>query len=501
MSITTRQIVAVVLTSVAVIATPAYAAPATDVTVTSFDGTRIVVHEMPQPGTGTAPTVLVGPGWGGGGVTDTSNNEIAFLYRAGYNVVTWAPRGFGESGGIVGFNSPKVDGRDVQKIIDRVASRRWAQLDGPGDPRLGMFGGSYGAGVQYAVGAIDRRVDALAASVGWYSLRESLYPSRTFKEGFAKLLYVSGKSDAERVGGSAGGLPAQLGSGYESARSTGTVSRSFENWFASQGPQPSDFSKIKAPTLVIGGTIDTLFALNQQVEIFRRLRASKTTTKLLWVCAGHGVCNTGNGGGSADDTAAMNSAHAQQRVLTWLNVYVRGQKVSTGPKFEWVSDDAKWRSSSWPVKRGKPVTAQKRRGTLRFVPGEGDGTDVSAAPANAATALKVPFTTGRTAQLVGAPRLKVTYTATGDVKDTRVFAQLVDNKRKLVVGNHSTPVVLKLDGKSHKLAVPLALIASTAGKSTRYQLQLVSASKPWTRQRATGTVTFRDLKLSVPTVR
>lgn len=501
MRITTRGLFATALTAFAAMTTTASAAPATNLTLTSWDGTTIVVHEMPQPGNVKAPTILVGPGWGGSGVADSSGSEVEFLQKAGYNVVSWDPRGFGESGGVVSFNNPKIDGRDVQKIIDHVATRPWAQLDRPGDPRLGMFGGSYGAGIQYATASIDKRVDALAASVGWYSLRESLYPSRTFKQGFAKLLYVSGKAAAERVGGAAGGLPAQLGSGYEDAARTGTVSRSFENWFAAQGPQPSDFSKITAPTLVIGGTIDTLFALRQQVTIFNRIRAAGTRTKMLWVCAGHGICNTGNGGGAGDRRAVLDSVYAQQRVLTWLNAHVKRQKIATGPVFEWVSDDAKWRtSSSFPAKAGKPVTV-RGKGSLKFSPGEGDGTDVSAAPAKSATALTIAFRPGRAAQLVGAPRLTGSYRATGEGKETRVYAQIVDIKRKLVVGNHSTPVVLKLDGKSHELSLPLALIASTAGKATGYELQLVSASKPWTRQRATGTVTFGNLKLSIPTLR
>ena len=34
----------------------------------------------------------------------------------------------------------------VSKLIDWVSTRPPAQLDGPGDPRLGMVGGSYGGG-------------------------------------------------------------------------------------------------------------------------------------------------------------------------------------------------------------------------------------------------------------------------------------------------------------------------------------------------------------------
>ena len=73
------------------------AAHAADYTVTSFDGTPIAAHWFP---TGpTAPTVLMGPGWGASGdVNEAPGGAIARFRGAGYNVLTWDPRGFGSSG-------------------------------------------------------------------------------------------------------------------------------------------------------------------------------------------------------------------------------------------------------------------------------------------------------------------------------------------------------------------------------------------------------------------
>lgn len=132
-------------------------AAAADVTVRSFDGTSIVAHWFPSPGLapgGTAPTVLMGPGWGSAGDTDVAGRGsdgvglvgIADLHDAGYNVLTWDPRGFGASGGRVESDSPRFEGRDAQALISWVARRPGVQLDRPGDPRMGMAGASTGAG-------------------------------------------------------------------------------------------------------------------------------------------------------------------------------------------------------------------------------------------------------------------------------------------------------------------------------------------------------------------
>jgi len=94
---------------VAVLATlvGAPAAFARDDSVTSFDGTKIALHFFPAPQGGKAPTILEGPGWSMSGATDTSSPTdptlgvvgLAPLLKAGYNVLTWDPRGFGASGG------------------------------------------------------------------------------------------------------------------------------------------------------------------------------------------------------------------------------------------------------------------------------------------------------------------------------------------------------------------------------------------------------------------
>src|SRR5215210_7341007 len=151
---------------------------------------------FPPAGGRPAPTVLMGPGWANGGDTNEApGGTIARFREAGYNVLTWDPRGFGTSGGIAQVDSPAFEGRDVQALLSWVAAQPQALLDAPGDPRAGMAGGSYGGAIQFVTAAIDKRVDAITPQITWHSLASSLYPESIVKLGWAGLLLL-GASNA-----------------------------------------------------------------------------------------------------------------------------------------------------------------------------------------------------------------------------------------------------------------------------------------------------------------
>src|SRR5699024_2193526 len=173
---------------------------ATDHEMRSFDDTLIRLHWFPSPDATDdepAPTILSGTGWSLPGETSPEGAAlfgsvgIGALNERGYNVLTWDPRGFGESEGTVAVDHPDFEGRDVSRIIDWLASLPEVRLDGPGDPRIGMIGSSYGGGIQLAVAPNDCRVDALVPGLAWNSLASSLYLNETMKAGWAGGLVIA----------------------------------------------------------------------------------------------------------------------------------------------------------------------------------------------------------------------------------------------------------------------------------------------------------------------
>jgi ABC-2 type transport system ATP-binding protein len=361
-----RSAVAAAILSLAL---PAPASAVRDVVVTSFDGTKIVAtfHEADRLEQGErAPTILVGPGWSqsrskdsgtsGSGGTGTEglfgSTSVRALRDAGYNVLTWDPRGFGQSGGTVTVDGPENEGRDVQALIDFVAEQPEAQLDGAGDPRLGMSGASYGGGIQLVAAAIDRRVDAIVPVIAWHSLVTSLYKNETFKGGWGSILFAAGVNGStypglmpgNPAGPQSGGMDPHIYSAFGTLSTTGRLSDEDVEWFRSRGPGAELMERIRIPTLLIQGTVDTLFTLDEAIENYRILRRNSVPVKMLWFCGGHGACLT-----NAGDRAATTRA-----TIAWLDRHVkRDASVGTGPRMEWLDQDgASWSADDYPLASG-----------------------------------------------------------------------------------------------------------------------------------------------------
>jgi ABC-2 type transport system ATP-binding protein len=460
-------------------------AQARDATVTSFDGTQIQLSFMPADGAGKHPTVLEGHGWGGSRDTNpdsasdeaTGNVGVGALRKAGFNVLTWDARGFGNSGGTVEVDAPDFEARDVSALIDWLAKQSEAQLDKAGDPRVGMTGVSYAGGIELVTAPQDARIDAIAPIIAWHSLTSSLYKEETVKGGWASLLYAAG------VPGSKNRLDPHITSAFTSGLTTGTLSADDRAWFASRGPGDA-VNRIRVPTLLVEGTADTLFTLHEAITNYAILRNNGVPTKMVWFCGGHGVCLTGSGP----------AGHVEADVVAWLKRYLAGEKsVDTGPRFEWLADDAKWRAGDdYPLPAGPPVTASGS-GTLALNPADAvSGTPLAAG--RAANAVNVAVDgTGR--QIVGEPALTLTYSGTG--AGTHVFAQLVDEARNVVVGNQATPIPVTLDGQPHTVTRPLEGIASAGGK---YTLQIIGGTMLYGPVRGIAAINFSKIQLSLPTV-
>jgi ABC-2 type transport system ATP-binding protein len=118
--------------ALAALALLAPGASARDQVVTSSDGTPIATSFLPAAGLKAgqrAPTVLMTHGWAGtrtrdenaGSSEDVGATGAGPLRKAGFNVLTWDSRGFGESGGVVTVDYKETEGRDAVALIDWLA--------------------------------------------------------------------------------------------------------------------------------------------------------------------------------------------------------------------------------------------------------------------------------------------------------------------------------------------------------------------------------------------
>lgn len=483
-----------------------------DVKITSFDGQEIYVHFMPARGLQAgqvAPTVLNGPGLGLPGSTaldvwaDTllPNDVIGVgaLRDAGYNVVTWDPRGEWRSEGIMHLNSPDLEGRDVSAIISWVATLPEAKLDDDNDPRLGMVGASYGGGIQLATAAIDHRIDAIVPTIAWDNLVDVLFPRGAVNSAWGTLLpsvlLLTSAREHPRI------LPvAVMGVLF------GIAQQSDIDLVNDLGYQ-DQIGDITAPTLLIQGTVDTLFPLSQADLLAGKLTNAEAL-KVIWYCGGHGTCLSDFNDGKL----------VIDRTLNWLGHYLKDEDTSTGPQFEYVDQNGDWYSSpTYPVQPNgdsTPIVASStKHTTLPFIPflfGSGPNPLIltrgpiaallglpSPTEAINAANLHVPDATSLT-HVVGAPELTLTYKGTGSA--THVYAQIVDDKTGLVLGNQVTPVPVVLDGKSRTVTIPLEQVAQTLQPGQSVTVQVVTSAVKFLNFYQWGSITVEGMSVTLPTL-
>jgi ABC-2 type transport system ATP-binding protein len=462
-------------------------AQAEDLSITSFDGTRIVLHWFPLDGK-PAPTVLVGPGYATGGDLDPTSGSaeefgsagLAPLRKAGYNILTWDPRGFGKSGGVSQFNSPDFEARDVQAIIDWLATRPEARLDAPGDPQVGMHGGSYGGAIQLVTAQREPRLDAITPSITWHSLKTSLFRDNALKHHLT-ILCGAGEAQGWSAGifqprPEAGAQDPVLTRACSTSTATGTApSAEDQAWFAARGPGALA-QRIRTPTLLVHGTADTLFTLQEAIDNYAAIKPGGAPLKMLWFCGGHGTCVTGTG-----------TPKVEKAVVAWLNRWVkRDERVDTGPAFEWVADDKRWRSAD-----GYPLPVNGALGgrgsgtlTLEHTRASGSYSTSNPAPPEAAVEVRTDPAPAE-ADLVGSPRVRVTYRGIGSPMQTWLHAQLVDDERRAVIGGLVTPIPVTLDGTERTIERELEPIActrspaaATASSSPRRRRSTTRSARP-----------------------
>jgi ABC-2 type transport system ATP-binding protein len=290
-------------------------------------------------GGGRAPAVVLAHGFGGS--KDSVAGAARDLADRGYAALTYSARGFGRSTGQIGLDDPRYEVADLSTLIDLLAERDDVQLDGDGDPRVGVTGGSYGGALTLLGAAYDDRIDAIAPQITWNSLTAALFPSQTggtdgtetvaatpqdadagvYKRLWAGLFFGVGSAPTgggllDALGGSENGDAPENGDGldgldpasvdpavveqlltcgrfrldicaaYQTAASTGTLTPEIAAGLDRSSPA-SVLDRIDAPTLLVQGTQDSLFGLGQADANARGIAANGTPVKVLWFAGGH----------------------------------------------------------------------------------------------------------------------------------------------------------------------------------------------------------------------
>lgn len=319
------------------------------------------------------PAVLATNGFGGS-KSDGSTDGIgkAFASR-GYAGLVYSGLGFGESGCLITLDDPETDGRAAAALVDFLGGTRAADdgtradfvtQDGPGDPTVGMIGGSYGGAIQMATAAVDPRVDALVPLITWNDLGYALAPNNTgaaegvssdtagvFKWQWANGFYLIGEGQTILSPGLDPSRFNSLNCLHFAEQACDTIR------FLNSGRYPADrtaamldytrgvspvsyLNRVKAPTLLIQGQADSLFNLNEATATYRTLKAQGTTAKMIWQAWGH---SGGQVDGELDlGQGNLESSYVGGRILAWFDRYLRHETATdTGPEFAYYRD---WQS-------------------------------------------------------------------------------------------------------------------------------------------------------------
>ncbi|MGP4011887.1 CocE/NonD family hydrolase [Streptomyces sp. 4N124] len=358
-------------------ATGHYTVTALKFTVHAGDRTCTVDADLYRPAdvdaAHPAPAVLATNGFGGS-KNDGSTNAIgkAFAER-GYVSLVYSGLGFGRSGCLISLDDPAIDGEAASQLVDFLAGKRAADdgtnadfvtQDAPGDPRVGMIGGSYGGAIQLATAAVDHRVDALVPMITWNNLAYSLDPNNAvgsgsvpgvFKWQWTNGFYLIGEGqpllepslDPSRINSlaclhfvtRACDTVRTLNSGSYPADKTAELLD-----YAHSVSPVSYLSRVEAPTLLVQGQADSLFNLNEATATYQTLKAQGTPTKMIWQSWGHSGGLTDPASGELNlGQGNLDSSYVGKRILAWFDRYLHKQRnADTGPAFayyrDWITD-------------------------------------------------------------------------------------------------------------------------------------------------------------------
>ncbi len=330
-----------------------------DLTVESGSGADRVELDVtlyiPRTASESEPVPAIIFPHGYGATKDQPKGQATKFARQGYVGLTYSARGFGQSTGEISIDSPDYEIADARELINMLSERPEVLSDAPGDPRVGILGGSYAGGVALLTAAYDERVDVIAASRTWNSLVNSLFPDAAgapaaetpaapaensgdgaFKKLWGQFFFEGGALDESGgdnenggsgnggSGGACGGLRPEYCTAYEGVLREGQLTEEMRALLERSSPA-SVIDRIRVPTLLTQGEGDKLFSLAEADANARGIAANGAPVKLVWVTGGHGALRSNQTEGAMLD--ALNTQ--------WFDFHLRGNGTDPGTSFDY----------------------------------------------------------------------------------------------------------------------------------------------------------------------
>ena len=283
---------------------------ATDSTAVELDADLYLPEKTP------APAVVLAHGFGGD--KSGSADQATKLAEAGFVVLTYSARGFGESTGLISMNSPDFEVADASKLIDFLAQRTEVIQDGEGDPRVGFAGGSYGGALALLIAGYDDRVDAVASDITWNDLESSLFGQSVagstqlgvYKNLWTGFFFSVGLRNTDGKVTRCGRFSPQWCTAYTESATTAQVTDATRSLMRESSPI-SITNRITAPALISGGQADSLFPLAQTNANAQQITAAspQTPVSVLWHGMGHD--------GGVDERERLETS-----IINWFTKYL-----------------------------------------------------------------------------------------------------------------------------------------------------------------------------------
>jgi ABC-2 type transport system ATP-binding protein len=517
------------------------------------------------------PAVMGTNGFGGS-KSDFSTLGPTYAKR-GYAFFAYSGLGFGNSGCKITLDDPDYDGKAGSQLLSFLGGTKAAKdgtkidyivKDGPGDPRVGMIGGSYGGQIQFAIAGLDRRLDTIVPQITWNDLSYSLTPNNTdFKTGVTYSTPGVAKSDWP-VLFTALGLeqgfqqavqnqdPSHLGAcpNFSDQVCTSLVTSASLGYpdaatlaLLRHASVASYISRIRIPTFLAQGQSDTLFDLQEVVATYKSLRAQGTPVKMLWRSSGH------SGGSIPGESSSSNpeSAYESRLELQWFDYYLRHIGPRPGLDLSFLRDWVKYSGDAAPAvavtprypagpeqtvflsgtNQLVPTKTSVSGGAASFaaVPGAtGSGGSFTQVPGADAPGTFAAYETGPLADkvdIVGIPRLTVKLDAPVFAQSQSqdpgaelvLFAKLLDvdengnatlprNQLSAVrVGDVTKPVEIQLPGIVHRFEKGHRMrLVVTTSNATNHGNNVAGPVSIVTNPGAPGTLTLPKLGAGFSTV-